>query len=244
MSANKQNHRRGVMSKVQKKSGTSIPCNRLQGTLPLALLGITLSAAPPARADDECGPAAGLTEVSCDAGSGPYDHINYSTTTGLTVRLVEGAIVDEPTGNFDGLRLVGTGDDLLRIEVAEGASVTSRGDGQQAVLIAAQPGSHSRAEIDIAGDLSASSVKIDADTQVSGGALIWMQDAANGSEATIVQHASSTIQARGADAAGLVIIGENEGSATITTAGRWVGDQPARPGRCHGPGGGLHPHPG
>jgi outer membrane autotransporter protein len=209
------------MKKVPVQTG---PASRdiFQGTLTLALLGATLTAAPPARADDECGPAAGETLVTCTAAGGPYQTITYNTNTGLTLHLEGGVEAEDLSGAHDTVQLVGSGSGLLRVEVAEGATVAGAGAYMQGVSVAATSGSASDIEIDIAGDLFFDTQKAASDRVVSAGASAFTADVTNTGNITIVQRASSQIRVNGYDSGGLSAVNQGSGNTTVITAGRIV----------------------
>lgn len=193
----------------------------LQGSLPLAMLGITLTIAPCVRADDECGIAGGSTEVICDSSGNPYQNITYHTATGLTLRLEAGVVAEDVSLVNDTVRLEGSGSGLLRVEVAEGATVVANGPYMHGVKVDAIGGSTSDIEIDVFGDLRFDSHKLASDLVVSAGAGGFVHAGATGN-ITITQHAGSEIIANGFDAGGLTAIHSGDGNTTITTAGRIV----------------------
>lgn len=210
------------MKKVPVGTGSVLASREiLQGTLTLALLGVTVTVAPPASADEECGPAAGETLITCNAAGGPYQTITYNTSTGLTLHLEDGFEAEDVSGIHDTVLLVGTGSDLLRVEVAQGANVAGHGPYMHGVKVSAEPGSTSDVEIEVFGNMQFDSHKPASDLGVSAAAGGYAGTGAAGN-ITIVQHAGSEILANGFDAGGLTAIQSGSGTTSVITAGRIV----------------------
>jgi outer membrane autotransporter protein len=208
------------MNKVSLETGPVVAVREVfPGTLTLALLGVTLTTALPARADNECGPAVGETFISCTAAGNPYQTITYNTDTGLTLRLEDGVEAEDVSGIHDTVLLVGTGDDLLRVEVAEGASVVANGPYMHGVKVVAGGGSASDVEIEVFGDMRFDSQKLASDLGVSAaaGGIAGVGSTGN---ITVIQHAGSEILANGYDAGGLTAVHYGSGNTTVVTAGR------------------------
>lgn len=103
-----------------------------------------LSAGDQARAADECGAAGGTPpSITCaDTALNPYaGGINYTTTTGFDLAVGSGIVVDRDPGyDFDGIHLDGFGDDLLRVTIATGVSVSTDGTVADGVQVHANGG--------------------------------------------------------------------------------------------------------
>lgn len=125
--------------------------------LGVSLTALSLAVSPTAQAYDECGSAAGPIHICADTSLNPYPRIFYDTPTGLTLNIANGVAVESTM--IDGIRLRGTGSDLLRIEFGAGASVETSGDDSQGLYIVTLGGSSSATETDISGNVDLISTK-------------------------------------------------------------------------------------
>lgn len=191
-----------------------------RGVFPVAFGAGFLGAAPPAFSADECGPAGGipLTVICSNTALNPYaTGIEYYTGTGLDMIVEEGIIVDRNSGrDLDGIRLRGTaGSDLLRVEIKDGASITTNGSIADGVQVEAQLGSGSSIEL-----ISGANIDVTVHNPLpadegsgTNGLLGWISNTSSLGDILIRQNQHSTINIRGYEGTG--VYGLNRGLGSI-----------------------------
>jgi len=175
--------------------------------------------AAPAYSADECGAAGGAPAVACSNTTlNPYAAgIDYSTATGLNLTVENGIVIDrDPGRDLDGIRLMGSaGTGLLRVEIKDGASITTNGSLADGVWVETQAGSGSSIEITSGANIDVTAPNpLPADVGVGTNGLVGsIRNTSSLGGIRIHQNPDSTINIRGPE--GIGIYGRNQGLGSI-----------------------------
>ncbi len=195
-------------------------------TLPFAV-GVSLIAlTSSALALNECGPAAGapLAVTCANTANNPHaGGINYATASGLNLTILNGIVVNRtPLDNTPGLNISSTGNDLLRVAIDEGVTITSQGSLSDGVRVWTDVGSHGSIHITSGANISVVIPDVDPPLNPgvgTNGIAAFVYDGTSSGAIRIEQTRNSTINMTGFEGSGLYGLTFGLGSISIEAAG-------------------------
>lgn len=178
-----------------------------------------LTMQPVASLAQQCGPP-NLGVVTCNnAASNPYaGGISYSTATGITVNVGGGIVVDRtPGANNKGIYVLGTGANLLKVEVAKGASISTEGSLANGLQV--QANGNSSIEITSGATIAVSIPGMANPGVGTNGVVGWITSNTGLGHISIKQTEDSAIAIEGFEGNGLYGLHQGRGGVSIETSG-------------------------
>lgn len=219
---------------MRNQHGTSVrkPTSWLRANLQLGASATTLILAMAAAqtAQAQCAPPVEAPPtVTCnDPTLNPHPGgISRTTATGMTLNIGAGVQVIRTGDDNDGVSVLGTGADLLRVTLADGVSVTTTGVHAEGVQVTSSGAGHSDIEIDIAGNVNVTSTAPDYTGSSTGGVFAYAANATGAGSISVTQGSSSTVTMQGLEMTGLYALNLGLGSISITTDGTISGTDDA-----------------